>query len=121
MRTLYGDVAMIENRLEDLPLLAPQELTKAVAHPTDWIADIWVLRWIEQFGEAAHADGDVKVKLYDQCRADDLVCDRSPIPSMHANDPTSALETAPQSADRMGIALPSDDSCVRRSLCTDGG
>jgi hypothetical protein len=51
MRALDGDVAMTGYRFENLPLLAPQKLTKAIANPSDGITDVRVLGWIEQIGE----------------------------------------------------------------------
>jgi hypothetical protein len=51
MRALDGDVAIADDRFENLPLLAPEKLTKAIAHPSDRITDVRVLRWVEQIGE----------------------------------------------------------------------
>jgi hypothetical protein len=48
---LDGDVAIADDRFEDLSLLAPEKLAKAIAHPADRIADVRVLRWVEQISE----------------------------------------------------------------------
>src|SRR5215211_7217119 len=51
MSALDCDVAMTDDRFEDLPLLAPEGLAKAIAHPPHRIPDIRVLGWVEQIGE----------------------------------------------------------------------
>jgi len=49
--TLDGDVAMTNDRFENLSLLAPEKLAQSIAHPTDRIGDVRVLRWVEQISE----------------------------------------------------------------------
>ena len=51
MRALDGDVAIANDRFENLALLAPKKLTQAIAHPADRITDVRVLGWVEQIGE----------------------------------------------------------------------
>jgi len=51
MRALDSDVAMTNDRLKDLSLLAPERLTKTIADPADRITDIRVPRWVEQISE----------------------------------------------------------------------
>lgn len=51
MSALDGDVAMTNNRLENLSLLAPEKLAESIAHPANRIRDVRVLGWVEQISE----------------------------------------------------------------------
>jgi hypothetical protein len=57
MRALDRDVAITDNCFENLSLLAPEELTKAIADPSDWIAEVRILGWVEQIGECLPGGG----------------------------------------------------------------
>jgi hypothetical protein len=48
MRALDGDVAMMDDRFENLSLLAPEKLAKTIAHPPDGIADVQILRRVQE-------------------------------------------------------------------------
>jgi hypothetical protein len=48
MRALDGDVAMTDDRFENLPLLAPETFAKPIAHPTDRITDVRVFAWVQE-------------------------------------------------------------------------
>ena len=51
MSALDSDVAMTNDRLQNLSLLAPEKLAKTIADPTDRIGDVRVLGWIKQISE----------------------------------------------------------------------
>ena len=55
--TLDSDVAMTNDRFENLSLFAPEKLAKTIAHPSDRIAYVRVLRWVEQIGENGPSGG----------------------------------------------------------------
>jgi hypothetical protein len=57
MCALDGDVAMTNDRFEDLSLLAPEKLAQAIAHPSDRITDVRVLRRVEQIGKKGPGRG----------------------------------------------------------------
>jgi hypothetical protein len=42
---------MTDDCFENLSLLVPKKLTKAIAHPPDRIGDLRVLGWVEEIGE----------------------------------------------------------------------
>jgi hypothetical protein len=48
MGALDSDVAMLHDRFEDLSLLAPEKLAKTIAHPTDGIAGVQVVRRVQE-------------------------------------------------------------------------
>jgi hypothetical protein len=51
MRALDSDVAMTNDRFQNLSLLASQKLAQAIADPPDLIGEVRVLGWIEQISE----------------------------------------------------------------------
>jgi hypothetical protein len=53
----YRHIAMANERFQDPPLLAPKKFAKAIAHPSDRILDVWVLRWVEQISENGPSGG----------------------------------------------------------------
>jgi hypothetical protein len=48
---LDSDVAMTNDRFENLSLLAPEKLAKAIPHPSHRVPDVRVLRWVEQISK----------------------------------------------------------------------
>ena len=48
MSALDCDISMTDNRFENLLLVAPDKLSKAIAGPTDGIQHVCVLGWVEQ-------------------------------------------------------------------------
>ena len=62
MSALDRDVAMTNDRFENLALLGPQELAQAIAHPADRIVDVRVLRRVEQIGKRGPGRGRSEVK-----------------------------------------------------------
>ena len=58
----YRHIAMANEHFQDLPLLAPKKFAKAIAHRSDRILDVWVLRWVEQISETDQAEDEVEVK-----------------------------------------------------------
>jgi hypothetical protein len=59
MRALDGDIAMMNDRFEDLSLFAPEELAQAIADPANWITDVRVVGRVEQIGEGLPGRGHV--------------------------------------------------------------
>jgi hypothetical protein len=51
MCALDCDVAMMDDRFENLSLLAPEKLAKTITDPSDWIVDVRVLGRVEQISE----------------------------------------------------------------------
>src|SRR4029077_1857476 len=51
MRRLEGAVAVLDYGLRHAVLTRPPELAQRVSHPTDRIADVRILGWIEQGSE----------------------------------------------------------------------
>ena len=54
---LDRDTAMTNDRTENLPPLAPEELAKAIPHPADRILGVRVLRWVKQINENGPSGG----------------------------------------------------------------
>jgi hypothetical protein len=48
---LHRDIATTNDRTENLPPLAPEELAKAIPHLADCIPDVRVLGWVKQINE----------------------------------------------------------------------
>jgi hypothetical protein len=67
MRALDGDIAMTNDRFENLSLLAPEELTKAITHAADRIANVRVLRWVKQIGERGPSGGGSRSQATPVC------------------------------------------------------
>jgi hypothetical protein len=67
VNTLDGDVAMTNDRFEDLSLLAPEKLAKAITHAADRIANVRVLRWVKQIGENGPSGGGSRSQATPVC------------------------------------------------------
>jgi hypothetical protein len=57
VRRFERAVAILDHRLRHAVLAGPPELTELGSCPTDWILDVWVLRWIEQISEGLPGGG----------------------------------------------------------------
>jgi hypothetical protein len=62
MSALDCDVAMTDECFENLPLLAPKKLAKAIAH--DRMLGVPVLGWVGQVGESLPARSMARVTYY---------------------------------------------------------
>jgi hypothetical protein len=51
MSALDCDVAMTDDRFENLPQLAVEKLAEAIAHPADRVMEVPVFGWVEQIGK----------------------------------------------------------------------
>jgi GAF domain-containing protein len=67
MSALDGDVAMMDDRFQDLPLLAPEKLAQAITDPADWLTDVRVLWWVEQIGENRPSGGGGRSQAMTVC------------------------------------------------------
>jgi hypothetical protein len=67
MSALDRDVAMTHECFENLPLLAPKKLAKAIAHPADRMLGVPVLGWVEQIGESLPGEIGGRVLLSLAC------------------------------------------------------
>ena len=62
MSALQCDMSMTDNRSENLSLLAPEKLSKAIADPTDRIPHVRGLWWVKQVCKKDHSEDEVEVR-----------------------------------------------------------
>jgi hypothetical protein len=69
---LDRDIATTNDRTENLPPLAPEELAKAIPHLADCIPNVRVLGWVKQINETDQAVNEGEVKPRQLSQAVDL-------------------------------------------------